>query len=62
MLATTKNMLGVYKCSDTEAGEISGKMLIEIKILDHIQQTRSSELIMNFVVTNTFQHYIFFLT
>lgn len=55
-------MLGVYKCSDTEAGEISGKMLIEIKILDHIQQTRSSELIMNFVVTNTFQHYIFFLT
>jgi len=36
-------------------------MLIDIKILHHIQQTKSSELVTNFVVTNSFQHQVFLL-
>lgn len=44
----------MYKCQDTEAVEISWKVLISITILYPVQQTKYLQPITNFVVANDF--------
>lgn len=51
----------MYKCQDTEAVEISWKVLISITILYPVQQTKYLQLITNFVVANDFLPKIFLL-